>query len=338
MRCRDVFFASILSMCAGSAGAVDHRVNEFGRWSDWTFRAAPVSRKQYAVTDGDLGAFETELRALDSLIRRAPAVATPVGFSARTRGHLCEYLRIAPGQPSGAELPLGGALTFAAFPISEYRRGGKAVREARGETQSMDFVVNDIQPTLLGGRQRPHEWRNVDTDAFLQPSVAGSVAGFPRYGDYIVIKKRSDSLWTPVSLEGALRLVIASDRKRLAFLKRTSGPAVEIKNLERKTAGVEAHIAALRPGDRAAASCWTGHGATWGQRFQIGSAPDCRPLVRPNWAFFDRNLPRSAPQVLLVTGIERCYEGKQSDTPAGCAIHRQLLDTLDRQALLDWLR
>jgi hypothetical protein len=41
--------------------------------------------------------------------------------------------------------------------------------------------------------------------------------------------------------------------------------------------------------------------------------------------------------VLLVTDIARCYAGKPSTDPGGCTTNRQLLESLDRQALMDWL-
>ena len=334
---RRTVLASILSVLAPSVGAIDYLVNEPGRWSAWKFRAQPFTTKLYGASANDLNAFETQLRALDAMIRRAPAVAKPIGFSAQTWGYLSAYEAIAPAQPKGVELPLGGGLSFGAFSIFEYQRNGKTVREDGGETQLMNFVVNDIQPALLGGRQRPSEWEGVDTDAFLQPASSGVVAGFPRYGNYIVITKRQTPIWLPVSMESALRLVIAAEQKRMVYLRDTRGPAAEIQRIEAKIAGLESHIASLRPEDRAAPACSTGRGEAWGQRFQIGVAADCRPLVRPNWAFFDRQLPRSAPQVLLVTDIARCYAGKPSTDPGGCTTNRQLLESLDRQALMDWL-
>ena len=68
-------------------------------------------------------AFEAELLALNAILRRATGVASPVGFSVETWGHLDGYrvFEHAPGQPAPGGLPLAGALTFGAFPIFEYR-------------------------------------------------------------------------------------------------------------------------------------------------------------------------------------------------------------------------
>jgi hypothetical protein len=337
VRTRRIFFALALCTLSASVSAdVTYLVDEPGRWSPWKFRSEPFTSKSYGASAADLKGFDAQLRTLDAIIRRAPAVAQPVGFSAQTWGHLSGYAQIAPGQPKGSDLPLGGGLTFGAFAIFEYERNGKTLREVGGETQLMQFVVNDIQPELLGARQRPYEWEGVDTDAFMQPAEAGTVAGFPRYGNYIMINKRQDPLWVPVSLAGALRLVIAAQQKRLDYLKETRGPAKVMRDYEQTIAAIEAHIAALPAGERLAPAC-IGNGTSWQQRFHAAESSGCTPLVRPNWAFFDRRLPRATPQVLLVNDIARCYEGRQSNTPGGCTTNRQLLESLDRQALMDWL-
>jgi hypothetical protein len=72
-----------------------------------------------------------------------------------------------PGQPAGRSLPLAGGLTFGAFPIVEYTRAGKTVREDTGETALFTFQVNELEPWMIGG-QRPTEWEAVETDAFMQ--------------------------------------------------------------------------------------------------------------------------------------------------------------------------
>jgi len=314
MWARTIFGALTLCVLAATSCGADSLVNEPGRWSPWKFRAEPFTRKLYAASGADLSALDAQLRVLDAIIRRASAVAQPVGFSCQTWGHLSEYAAIAPGQPKGSEMPLGSGLTFGAFPIFEYQRNGRTVRDDGGETELMNFIVNDIQP-----------------------QSSGTVVGFPRYGNFIVITKRKEPIWVPVSLEGALRLTIAAEQKRLDYLKETRGPAKAIRACEDKVATIESHIAALPLSQRSAPSCLSSRGSSWEQRFQAGASSECTPLMRPNWAFFDRRLPRSVPQVLLVTDIARCYEGKQSITPGGCTTNRKLLESLDQQALMDWL-
>ena len=61
--------------------------------------------------------------------------------------------------------------------------------------------------------------------------------------------------------------------------------------------------------------------------------------VFPTVAYFDRTLPRSAPQVLTVTGFARCLtaESLADTTRGGCVINRELLASLDWNAVREWL-
>ena len=71
-------------------------------------------------------------------------------------------------------------------------------------------------------------------------------------------------------------------------------------------------------------------------RFRSGAAPGCEPVVRPNWQYFNKALPRSAPQLLIVNGIEGCWEKAPRQGPksltSGCPANRKLLETMDNQA------
>jgi hypothetical protein len=56
-------------------------------------------------------------------------------------------------------------------------------------------------------------------------------------------------------------------------------------------------------------------------------------------------LPRSAPQVLIITGIKRCFDTADkynleanSASPAGCRANRALIETMDKAAIRAWLR
>jgi hypothetical protein len=67
--------------------------------------------------------------------------------------------------------------------------------------------------------------------------------------------------------------------------------------------------------------------------------------VRPNYAYFNKALPRSAPQVVIIAPITRCFNTADkynteanSSSPAGCRANRALLETLDKPALLAFLR
>lgn len=350
VRAAGLLLAFLLSAgISGTAGAQpNYLVNEPGTWKPWEFTATPTTRKERAAAPADVKAFEAELLKLQAVFRQAPGVANPVGFSVETWGNLHGYTAPVPGQPAGSTLPLAGALSFGAFPIFEYERSGKLLRTDTGETQLLLFHVNEIQPwlTMAGS---VGEWGDIETDAFLMPPVLGQVAGFPRYGDVIVIKKNPASIWAPVSVEAALQLTRQAREQARQMRKDNAArdpsdgmAAAELQKAERALKEVDDLITSLPSSDRNAPACDNSGARTLRDRFRGGAAPGCVPIVRPNWQYFDRTLPRSAPQVVIVSYVSRCYDRppdpRSGNTAAGCPANRRLLETMDRGAILSWLK
>jgi len=377
-----------------------------GTWKAWKpFNATVDARKEQAATPALVKAFETELLALNAILRRAPAVSSPVGFSVETWGHLAGFrpAAFAPGQPAGAKSPLSGGLTFGAFPIVEYERNGKTIREDTGETALQMFLVNQIGRGVIDRGNVP-EWGAVDHDAFLQPLPQGEIANLPRFGDGLVIARDGASLWTPLSLRAALEIVaknrqvdvdssqqsVDAQTARLAvvrdpawranrmkearqaaatmpkpdeFLKQieesirveeanlvkevspTGGSGKQLADAKRGLAEVTSWIDALSPAEQTAAACYAARGAALREKFRTAPSADCHPLARPNYAYFSTALPRSAPQVVIITPIARCFDTADrhnleanSPSPAGCRANRALIESLDKAALKAWLR
>jgi hypothetical protein len=377
-----------------------------GTWKPWKpFAASAGARQEQAATPALVKAFETELLALNAILRRVPQVASPVGFSVETWGNLSGYrvAENAPGQPAAGGLPIAGGLTFGAFPIFEYERNGKTIREDTGETALQLFLVNQFGRGVID-RGKVVEWGAVDRDAFLQPLPLGEIAGLPRYGDGLVIARDPAALWTPLSHRAALDLVVTARQgdvagfqqsvdaltarlaivrdpawraKRLkdaetaattmpnpqAFLKQieesiraeeatlvkelspTAGSGKALSDARRALSEVTDWMAALSPAEQAAPSCYVEKGATLRDRFRTLPASGCHPLVRPNYGYFNKSLPRSAPQVVIITPITRCFDtadkynrDANSTSPAGCRANRALIETLDKDAVRAWLR
>jgi hypothetical protein len=386
--------------CQEASAQPRYLVDQPGAWKPWKFTATAATRQERAATAAEVKAFEAELLGLQVILRRAPGVAEPRGFSVETWGNLNGYRALAPGQPQGQSLPLAGALTFGAFPIFEYERGGKTIREDTGETDLFHFSVNEIQPGLIRG-EFIHDWNDLDTDVFVQPQLTGEFAGYPRYGDMVVIKKNPAALWAPVTLEAALRITAAAQQREVerqqetvnrfrasrddlsnpgkraarwegykksaqqmpdgaAFLatmekaeqaQETSltrelspdgGSMKVLLEAQRALNDTSAWIDGLSPAERNAPSCYAKAGTSLRSRFRSGAAPGCVPIVRPNWQYFNKALPRSAPQLIVVDELGRCFdkasEPTGQNTAAGCPANRKLLQTMDRQAVLDWLR
>jgi hypothetical protein len=61
--------------------------------------------------------------------------------------------------------------------------------------------------------------------------------------------------------------------------------------------------------------------------------------VRPNWKLFNPALPRSAPQLLTIGHFEGCLGAdKKFIHVGGCTANKQLLESIDRAALLAWVQ
>ena len=128
-------------------------------------------------------------------------------------------------------------------------------------------------------------------------------------------------------------------------LSPTGGTGKSLLDAKRALSEVTDWIAALSPEQQAVPACYAAKAMTLRTRFPAAPSADCHPLVRPNYAYFNKSLPRSAPQVLIIAGITRCFDTADkynneanSASPAGCRANRALVETLDKSAIRAWLR
>jgi hypothetical protein len=387
--------AALIALGASSLFAqVRYLKQEPGTWKPWHMTVSSDGRRTVKATAPELKAFEAELVKFREILRAAPSAAQPRGYSVEAWGYLASMN--APGQPDVRTLPIPGGVDFGAFPIFEYERRGKTVREDTGETALLLFMVNDITAGIVG-KPGPPEWSPLDLGVFTQPKATGQRAGWPLFGDIIVMTKRTGSPWVPVPLAEALAIdrkaaqarrdeaaeVVEKFRQELAKildparraarraenernaptmpdpkaflaqmaeveriseratraeLEPSGGSARRLAEADRALAKVDQRIAALTDADGAAPSCFATAGATPETRITRGPAAGCVPLVRSNWDFFDHALPRSAPQIVVVTQARRCYEDAEPTTlVSGCPANKALLESIDRQKVLDWL-
>lgn len=136
-----------------------------------------------------------------------------------------------------------------------------------------------------------------------------------------------------------------SDREiEPAMRERLAPGGVEAKSVaaaEREFREADAAHAALSAEERAAAACYDTTASPLAARFRAArDAPrSCRALVKPNWAYFDATLPRSAPQVVMLSMFTRCVSAQslKETNPSGCTVNRKLVETLDWDAVRAWL-
>jgi len=124
-----------------------------------------------------------------------------------------------------------------------------------------------------------------------------------------------------------------------AILEPNGSPAQSVREAEQGLKEVQAMLASLSPAEAAGPGCYDEAGSGLSQRFLPAGAASCVPLVRPNWDYFDPRLPRSAPQLIVVSGYDECLNSRNSTEgkPWGCAANRKLLEGLDWPAILNWL-
>ena len=146
-----------------------------------------------------------------------------------------------------------------------------------------------------------------------------------------------------------IKQVEASIDLEEASLVKELGPATgtgkSLVDAKRALSEVTDWIAELSPAQQAAPACYAAKGTTVRARFPTAPSGDCHPLVRPNYGYFNKTLPRSAPQVLIITGITRCFNTADkynleanSPSPSGCRANRALVETMDKDAIRAWLR
>lgn len=246
----------VLVICAlasvVASAQVRYRPTEPGPWRPWSFTAIASARQARGATSVEVQAYQARLQELTAIVKRAPAVAQPVGFAAELWGNLDGYAMPTRGQPAGKSLPLAGSLSFGAFPLIEFMRNGRLMNEDMkgGETQLLQFAVNRIEMSMYSS-SKPIEWGQQDIDGFLEPRTGEPVAGLPRVDDIVVVKKNAKPLWVPLAVEGALEPVI--EERRLLFVNRRDVYAKQVA--EFKEWQTPAKRAERRAGwERAAAS------------------------------------------------------------------------------------
>ena len=87
-------------------------------------------------------------------------------------------------------------------------------------------------------------------------------------------------------------------------------PAKKAARLEGYRKSSASMLDGLAPSAAAAAACYAGEGRPPRDRFRAGPGQGCPPIVRPNWQFYDKALPAN----------------------------RRLLETMDKDAILSWLK
>jgi hypothetical protein len=169
-------------------------------------------------------------------------------------------------------------------------------------------------------------WQTPASRAARRAEWQKSAASMPKGAEFVANMEKSD-----LQIE-------AANEARLA----PGGPEDKgVREAERDLREVDEILAALSAEERRALSCYDQRATRLANRFRAhADAPaSCRPLVRPNWEYFDAKLPRSAPQVVMIAAFTRCLrpEAATATTRGGCVVNRSLVETMDWDAVRAWL-
>jgi len=108
---------------------------------------------------------------------------------------------------------------------------------------------------------------------------------------------------------------------------------------EQELAAAKAAAAGLSAADKAAPACYAAGDKVSLSRFRRGTSPGCEPLVRANWKIFNPALPRSAVQLLTITGFDTCLNPERKNRHVGgCTANMRLLESIDKAALMALLQ
>ena len=283
--------------------------------------------------------------AILDVFRRDPALASPVGYMVKLH-------RVIGSR--GSELGREPAMPFYAGVSGAYwgyfLEDGKPDADASGKTpidayantlwacpNSEDFAVEDRgkpmldggPPILTGGRR------------------TGEFRGHPVYnGQCIVITNRAEPPFLPVTRERYMKLEILGMRAKVdRFRKQVDYDHLDanwrtaydnsLKQSEQIIAGREAEIARMSATDRGAPAA-VRHNGPSDSTLVSPDDTDALPLVTINPAFFDRSLPPSKAQVIIVNlpflqpGVK---PDRTPDEPARRAHGEKIRDQLDWASL-----
>lgn len=233
----------------------------------------------------------TNLRKLLDIVQRNPALAPPKG------------LDVAPSLV--ARTPLFGMNRgVIQYELTELIYWYTFVDAGRLKPQPASMVAfylrgNQIRAALNGGEPWPYDTAK---QTYLEPRQIGEAGGYPYYDSGgLVVKKTDRPIWVPLTREQALGMLLGPAKTALAQTPQARPDLVRMA--QQDVSCLEAALAALSPAERASAAYVSRQLPP--RRGQCSplvpeSAPGAQRLVRENPEFYDRKLPPSALQVIIL--------------------------------------
>ena len=236
-----------------------------GKVRSWTVRAQ-YSKAEMQVTDAELKAFDANLHKVMDVLASTPVLSPPMGFELDVAASLSSFEDVKERQRYvAARLPLRGAIRFSGSPYLEMSLRSKSTGATSvgvgiaEEVLCRNEITVNARPSFDPGSGSD---RIDDGDAtyFLEPTKDGELGGMPVFNDTLVVARPGAVLWTPVSMERALKVLMPSfesaaksagggiDGKKKAYADFMSAEAQEKRRREvaaHRDAGAEANARKL---------------------------------------------------------------------------------------------
>ncbi|QOY90322.1 hypothetical protein [Paludibaculum fermentans] len=401
---------AIVGVPAGLAGSdIRYLPDKPGFWQPLRY----LGEHGAGATAAEAQQITANLKAIQAVLMATPIGTNPVGFY---------YLPAPMWTSTRGNRPILQGLGIYPLTFVEFLRNGVWTLDMHGETASMEYSLNllsDIErvsskvfdETGPDGVQHP---------IYTAPPKAGSLGGFPIYGDTLFIARPGREFFVPISVQRALKAAMvvyatnrdAAERELVERKKRNlefkSGEAddyeqkelakfekqwgylrsSDVKDYEEHKrqwmapvlrqrqeheaaaappvrgnrdsewyfnaidgyANAQKRLASLSAEEASAPACYQPLDlrlpyAMRGEVHRSTGDPACLPLVVTNPNYYDRTLPRTAPQLMTVTSITRCVKpsGDTFVAPSGpisaggCAVHARMWQQVNWQGLADIL-
>lgn len=261
-----------------------------------TYRSpfAPVD----AITTAEANALRQNIERVRDFFANDPKFATPPG--------LCMFFQNggSTGRLEGG-YAIQGQFMIGAWPGEWlYRRNGRIVFD--GEISHIVGKINTMPEDQNNGITTPSgRWTPARSERLR---VRKTHQGFPVYlGGDVVIALNDRPLYRPVSFERMARWVLSElDRKQ--YEQTTSASMEAIRNRARAVRSeLTASLARMSAEERAAPGCFVAQEVEFGERTALVVTPNdsrcSQQMVEPNPDYFDRSLPRSAIQLIIVRDL-----------------------------------
>lgn len=223
-----------------------------GAWFPWNnqFSLVRATFTHGGISTADGQAWDAQLRAIVDMLKNAPVMAGPAGFFPEPVGHI-GVLDAGGFVDRPKQAPLVGGVSVAAWPPRnvEMDAQGRPRLVKGAHIRHFRLELNYVYPP------KGDAWMTDALGDFGPLVKQGEFAGFPLYGNSLVVTKERRLPFAPVSQQRALEAFITHHEKSVAGFeatlaarrRKTYDDFVSPEGVARRRAEIEAQVAKAHP-------------------------------------------------------------------------------------------